>query len=66
MASHQLGQSHLQALQRPSFEAIFTHLPASVADTVTITALYLERWSTDGMFQVTIGIFACEIGQVMN
>ena len=41
--------------------AIFTNLPASGVDAVTVTDLYLERWSVEGMFQVITDVFACEL-----
>ena len=40
--------------------AILTHLPDSVADAETITKLYLQRWSIEGMFQVITDTFNCE------
>ena len=41
--------------------AILTHLPYSVADAETITKLYLQRWSIEGMFQVITDTFNCEL-----
>ncbi|WP_204141958.1 transposase [Halomicronema sp. CCY15110] len=54
-------QLHQPTRQGDSEVAIFTHLPASVVDAVTVTDLYLERWSVEGMFQIITDVFACEL-----
>jgi hypothetical protein len=40
---------------------ILTQLPVAVADALKVAALYLERWSVEGMFQVITDVFHCEI-----
>jgi len=54
-------QLHKPTRHGDSEVVIFTHLPAAVADAVTVTDLYLERWSVEGMFQVITDVFACEL-----
>lgn len=54
-------QLHQPTRHGDSEVAILTHLPASVADAVTVTDLYLERWSVEGMFQIITDVFACEL-----
>lgn len=41
--------------------AIFTNLPATVADAVKISEFYRERWTVEKMFQVITDVFDCEL-----
>ncbi|NJN22633.1 MAG: transposase [Leptolyngbya sp. RL_3_1] len=41
--------------------AIFTNLPKTVADAAKVSALYLERWTVEKMFQVITDVFSCEL-----
>ena len=40
---------------------IFTNLPVEVADALTVAELYRSRWTVEGMFQVIIDFFSCEL-----
>ena len=44
--------------------AILTHLPGAVADGLTVSKLYLQRWSVEGMFQVITDTFDCELNSL--
>lgn len=41
--------------------SVLTNLPETVADAITVSNLYLKRWSIEGMFQVITDIFSCEL-----
>lgn len=41
--------------------SVFTNLPETVANAITVSNLYLKRWSVEGMFQVITDIFSCEL-----